>query len=500
MAEEIVQAAVLLGALLFLSKIGEEAAERAGLPGFSGSIIVGVLLSNAVLGLASPSKLGHGLLLFVIGINFTLFLAGIEELSNPSLLRPHLSEVVFTFTLLLLPTLSVAAFSTIAWGLGFQDSLALGVTMALVSAGPLMKILLARGALGDREARLLRIGLLAEVAGLVLFNALVQGFSLRKLIETIVFVIAVYMFGRHYLGELMVLIERHIHVKEAPFAIVIAMVTMTGYIAEMIGFNAAVTALLLGVFLSGYMEARPFYLERIRALTYGFLEPLFFIGIGVYASKPKPLDLLYSALVLALASAPKIVMATRIGYTPRESLTLLAKGGVDAALLLALLQSGAIGERIYTSMLVTLIASTLISSSAHRMKTRKPDILRYRLAEARLDMDIVDSEESAEYAARLVAEKGAVVVVDRFMRPIGYVTAEDFVEVDPAMLRRIPIKFFMRTEIPIVHENTTVAEIIGDPTLIREPIIAVVDDKGETKGTITPRKLLEAMIHREKTE
>ena len=492
--QDTVHAAVLVGALLFASKLGEETAERLGMPGFAGSIIVGLLLSNAVLGLVSPSDLEPALLLFIIGINFTLFLAGIEELSNPALLRPRLDEALITGALLASSTLVVALFSFYAWRLGAQESLAIGVTMALVSAGPLMKILLSRGMLGEREARLLRIGLMNEVSGLVLFNSLIQGFSPKTLLETAVFVALVYVIGRKYLDKILLFIERHMHVKEAPFAIVVALVTMTGYIAEMIGFNAAVTALLMGVFLSEYMEKRSLYLERIRAFTYGFLEPLFFIGIGVYAVRPDATSLMYTAVVLLLASAPKIVVTRYAGFTVREGLVTLAKGGVDAALLLALLQAHLIDESIYTPLLLALIVSTILSSSAYRVKARKPDILRLRLADLKLDVNIIDENESMAYAAKLVADKGAAVVVDRFMRPQGYIVAEDFVEIDPAMLANVPVRMYMRREVPIVKADATVADIVGDPTLIRDPIIAVVDHKGEIIGTITPRKLLELIV------
>ncbi len=494
MAGPVIQAAVLVGALLFASKLGEEVAERLGYPGFLGSVLVGVLLSQAVLGLVTPSELETALLLFILGINFTLFLAGVEELSNPSLLKPSLREVLSSSILLAAPTLMVAFFSQKIWGLGLEASLALGVTMSIVSAGPLMKLLLAKGRLGEQEAAILRIGLLAEVSGLIVFNSLVQGFTAVKLAETALFVVAVYAIGRRYLDNLLVMIERHMHVKEAPFAIIVSLVTMTGYLAEMIGFNAAVTALLLGVFMSEYMEIRPFYLERIKAFTYGFLEPLFFIGIGIYTVRPSIQDIGYAAALLALSGAPKLAVGVRMGLGVRGSLPLLAKGGVDAALLLALLNGGHIDNTVFTSALLAVVASTIIASSGARIGARVPDTLRRRLAEMELDMDIVEDSESAEYAARIVANKGAAVVVDKYMRPIGYVTAEDFVDVDPAMLRRIPIRYFMRAEVPIVRGDATLADILGDVTLVKEPIIAVVNEKGEVIGTITPRKLLSLLV------
>ncbi len=494
MEHSTIQAAVLVGALLLLSKTGEEAAERLRLPGFVGSVLMGLLLSDAVLGLVKPSELAPAIILFILGINFTLFLAGVEELSDSSMLRPNRREMLVSALVLAAPSVAVGLLLWLTASITAETALALGVTMAIVSAGPLMKILLAKGGLGQREYSALKVGLTAEVAGLIFFNTLVQGVALIKFVETVIFVAAIYMFGRHYFDELLMFIERHMAVKEAPFAIVVSIVIMAGYIAEMMGFNAAVTALLLGVFLSEYMELRPLYLERIRAFTYGFLEPLFFIGIGIYAVKPTPITLAYTAAILGAAAIPKILAAKALGFHGRETLVLLAKGGVDAALLLALLQAYMIPHSLYTAALLAIVVSTILSSISFPLEARKPDVARMKLTDLELEMDIVHANERASYAARIVAEKGAAVVVDEKMRPIGYVVAEDFVDADPRLLDNIPARFFLRTEVPIVRGDTTIVELISDHSLLREPILAVVNMKGELIGTLTPKKLLEILI------
>jgi len=491
---ETIHAAVLVGMLLLASKIGEEVAERIRLPGFIGSVLAGLVLSSAVLGVVTPEDLESASLLFMLGINFTLFLAGIEELSNPSLLVPRRQDIIATFLLLSSSMISTLAVLWILTDVSLRTALGIGLIMSIISAGPLMKILLSKGILGEREIAAMRVCLLVEIVSLILFNTVTQGFNVTKLVQSAAFVALVYMVGRHYLDEILMFIERHMAVKEAPFAIVVAMVIMAGYIAEALGFNAAVTALLLGVFLSEYMELRPLYLERIRAFTYGFLEPLFFIGIGVHAIRPSATTLVISAALLLAASLPKIAIASMEGFQGRERLIYLAKGGVDAALLLSLLQAKLLGYNIYTATLVAVIASTILSSLSFRVSERKPDALRLRLHDIDLDMDIIHVDERAEYAAKIVSEKGAAVVVDEYMRPVGYVTAEDFVEADPQLLRRLPLRFFLRTEVPIVPADKTLVEILSDISLLHEPIIAVVNDRGEIVGTITTRKLLSLLL------
>jgi len=491
LASEIVSTAILVGLLLLVSKVGEELSERLGLPGIVGAIISGIILSEAILGIVSPEEMEKAEILLVLGINFTLFLAGVEEFSNPALLKPTRLEVVGITLLLGTPLISTLLLTYSLLGLEFSSAIGVAIVMTIVSVGPLAKILLSKGMIGEREYRIMRIGIYVELVGLVMFNSLTQGFDPIGLFETVIFVLLVIAVGRHYLDDVLIMIERHIIVKEAPFAFILAIIIMAGYIAESLNFNAAVTALLLGIFLSEYMDKRPLYLERVRAVTYGFLEPLFFIGIGIYATK---LDLETFALSLALlsiASLPKILIGKWLGLGLRGGLVLLAKGGVDAALLLSLLSLGLVEEKIYTATLMAVIGSTIVASSVYRITVRTTEPLRTRLKDIQLPLDIVYEDEKAEYAAKLVVEKNAVVVVDNQLRPKGYVIAEDFVDIDPRILATMPLRYFIRGDLPIVDENTTLSDILSDFSLIHQPIIAVVNEKGEVRGTITPRLLLQ---------
>jgi Kef-type K+ transport system membrane component KefB len=493
---DIVGSAISVGLLLLAAKLGEEVAERAGFPGILGSILAGLILGEAITGVLSLEELGSGLLLLSIGINFTLFLAGVEELSSPSLLVPRKRDAVLALAVLALSALPVVLALQLLTDLSLQSAAGLAVVMAMVSVGPLMKILLSAGSLGEREFRILRAGLLVELVGLVLFNTLVQKPSFLMFAESAFFVTFIYFFGRRYLDDLLVLIERHIRVREAPFAFIVALVIMAGYIAEVMSFNAAVTALMLGVMLSEYMGKRPLYLERIRALTFGFLEPLFFAGIGVYAARPSILSLYNAALLALLSGAPKVLLAKSLGYGWRSGVALLAKGGVDAALVLSLLGRGLIDGQLYTSAVLALVASSLAASASYRVQIRHVERHRASLSDIELPRVIVREDASAEYAAEVVAKVGAAVVVDSNGRPRGYIVAEDFVGVDPYQLSRIPLRFFMRTDLAVVSFRSTILDVISDPALIRMPIVVVVDDDGIVVGTLTPRMLLELLVEK----
>jgi Kef-type K+ transport system membrane component KefB len=479
--------------VLAAAKLGEELAARAGLPAFVGAILAGLLLGQAGVGLVSPKDLEKLGLVLSLGINFTLFLAGVEELTNPRLFRPSSREALAAATLLSVSAVGVVLYVTLAKGVGAEAAVAYALAVSMVSLGPLMKLLSERG-LGERELALLRVGLMVELSAIVLFNSVFRGFNVYLLVETAAVAVAILLFGRTLLSRTLYRVERYVAAREAPFALIVALVIMTGYIAEALGFNAAVTALLLGVFASDYLIRRPAYLERIRAFTFGFLEPLFFAGVGLYAVLPGLQELVDSMVLLSLLLASRAASSAIIGVKGREQLALMAKGGIDAAMLLSLLHLDLIGAELYTAGVTSLVAATIIS--AFHVKGLKPavELWRVRIADLPLDHSVVYYREPAIHAARIVAKKSAAVVIDEDYKPIGYVVAEDLVEVDPRVLERIPTFIFSRPEVPVVSKDELVAEVLSDPAMVHEPIIAVVNDDGTLIGTITPRDLLEQIM------
>ncbi|WP_228546778.1 cation:proton antiporter [Hyperthermus butylicus] len=492
---EVTVAAVYVGFLLLAAKVAEEFMERIGFPSFLGAILAGVILGEGVLGIVPSEAMERAAILFMIGINFTLFLAGVEELSNPAMLMPTRQELLYGILLLGLPTLT--AFSLLYYiGLEASTAVGLALILAIVSVGPLVKILMAKGGIGNREISILRTALLSELGGLVIFNAVAtQGFNLLRLLESAVFVGFILFIGRHYLDDVLMAVERYVAAREAPFAIVIALIVTASYIAEIMGFNAAVTALIFGAFLSEYMMQRPLYLERIRALTYGLLEPLFFIGIGLQATRVDIVSLAYASAFFTAVSAPKLYIAWLQGLQGRELLAFLAKGGVDAALLSTMLQTGRIGGQLYTATLVAILLSAVSASASARITERAPEVPRLRVKDLPLDRDIVREDTYADYAAEIVSKRGAAVVVDENLHPVGYIVAEDFVGISSELLSHIPVKFLLRMEVPVVRADTTVAELLSDPSILHEPIIAVVNDRGEIIGTLNARKLLHVLLH-----
>ncbi len=483
--------AIAVGGILLAAKLGEDLVSRLRLPGFLGSLGAGLVLGPSLLGLVDTHLVEEMGILLSIGINFTLFLAGVEELSNPLLLRPSRRELLWAVYAFAPGLTAVALYAWLGLGLDPNTSILYASAAALISLGPLAKILLeAEHGLTGRVLSALRVGLVAELAGILVFNTFYHGATLYSILATPIFVAGIIVFGRSYLDRGLRLVERILAVREAPFAIIVALVLLAGYLAELMGFNAAITALMLGVFASTYLHERPAYLERMRAFTYGFLEPLFFAGIGLYAPRPGQEALLVSGLLIAIILPPRILAALGLGFPAREALVLGAKGGIDAAMLLALYLEHRITGDLYAAGVLLVVVSTVLAGTSIRTRGARPELWRMKLKEIQLGHDAVYYLEKASYASRLLADKGALVVVGDGYRPIGYITAEDLLGAPYEELEELPVHLFTRPEVPIVDGDTLVADVLADTSILHEPIIAVVDGEGRLIGTLKPQQLL----------
>ncbi len=502
MLEEAALLAVYLGLVLFTAKLFEDLARRGGLPGFIGAILAGFLLGPGGLGIISHEDVEKMGLLLTLGIEFMLFLAGAEELSEVKG-RVGWREALLTAALLTLTTLSVAAtLHVLAHGLPLNALLAYGLIMAIVSLGPLVHTLIDTGFLSTEEgAVLVKVGALAEAGGIVLFNMVYGGFNVYVAVSTPLVFIAVYLFGRRLLTKILYLVEDYVSAKEAPFAAIVAMILTASYLAELLGFNAAVTALLLGIFASEYLSERPGYMERLRAFTYGFFEPLFFAGIGLNMPRFTGATATLTMLLAGVTALPKLTVVAAAGLMP-AGIAVLAKGGVDAALLLTLytgLHGRMPGSLYGAGVSSMLLLSTLMALAMRRYVRREAgrEPWRMRVGELPLGYDVVRANDNLLTVSMMLSLGGssAVVVIDEEGRPVGYITASDLIYIAPREMRRLRAKDVMRTDIHVVRINDRVSELLKEHVML-QPIVAVVDEDGRIVGTLNPQKILRLLYSR----
>ncbi|WP_198429818.1 cation:proton antiporter [Sulfurisphaera tokodaii] len=494
MVSLLVDSLLYLGIMLILAKLAEEAFSRLNLVRFVGPIIVGVLLGPGVLDLVKINII----ISFItsLGIVFLLFLAGAEELGEKLKVE---SKDYFSFLIeLSLPILIISILL-----LYFKIfSLLLVIPLAMTSAGPLTRLLIDLGISKHKIGlALFYQSVLNEIVAVVLF-AIFSKFQILDIISILLVVLFIFL-GGGKIAKLLELIEGYVKVREIEFATIISVIFIIGYVAEVFSFNSAITALFLGFLLRDYLKDRPYLIERLRAFTYGFFEPLFFVSIGLYFVKISPTLLLLSLITFLVTIGSKffagLISAKIQGIDPViNGLGTSMKGGVDVSLLISALTSNLITPYQYSFSSLAITFSSLVLPLLFRMKFGKPKIQENKINLQQPVLNIIKNQtvvncyQTLREAIGIINERGyrAIVVVDENFRPLGYVSVSQLLEIDPNDYEILKVCDIYKNEVKILEKKSKVIDVLRVFRETEEPVVVIVDDDGRLLSVVYERELL----------
>jgi Kef-type K+ transport system membrane component KefB len=428
--------AILLDILILLvaAKIAAEVAERVGVPAVVGEIVAGILIGPSALGLVGTTSvlevLGElGVILLLLQVGMEMDLADLAAVG-----RASMSVAVVGVVLPMMGGLAVAS----AFGHDGNTALFVGSALAATSVGITARVFSDLRALTTVEARtVLGAAVADDVLGLVILTVVVrivtQG-SVSFLGVTgivgiaIAFLVIASVVGTQASPVLFSAVQRYS--RSAGTLIALALAFTLGF-AEIA--NAAKLAPIVGAFVAGLALSRSDQSERIeRELTPigHLLIPVFFLQIGIAAdvSSFARLDVLAIAGALfVVAVAGKILAFAGAAGSPGDKwligLGMIPRGEVGLIFATLGLKEHVIGESLYASLLLVVLATTLIT----------PPLLRWRLLALRArqrpdagagppmpvggwvyaDDGIVDLVPGApEYAALAIGLRAALAIAD----------------------------------------------------------------------------------------
>ncbi|HXQ92212.1 MAG TPA: cation:proton antiporter, partial [Nitrososphaerales archaeon] len=314
-----------------------------------GSILAGILIGPGVFNFIQVIP---PITLFIsLGINFLLFVSGAEEFEatrvRSMLGKKNMLLSIFQFTI------RFSAITIVAALLFHQliPALIIGIVAGMASAGPLTRLLTDTGlARTDEGTSIFSQVLIIEIAAVVVFSFVydlagkpftIESFTLIAA-ELSIAIIGIILFGRYVMIPLLEFVEKRFNSREAVFAIIIGLLLLTGFLGQLTGFNSALVALFLGLLLQKFFANRPLLMTKLHAFTYGFFEPLFFFGLGLYFIPVSPYLLLLGVVVFGVAiSIDAAVGATTsriFNVDPwKNAFGTCVNGGVDATLLVTAL-------------------------------------------------------------------------------------------------------------------------------------------------------------------
>jgi len=513
-------ALLFIGVLLFLAKMAEEVFERAKLVPYVAAVFVGILIGPGVLGLVSV--LPNISLFISVGINFLLFTAGALEFRDVDILKilnfrniaVGIAEFVLPFTLI--------SFVVFQLTHSIEIALIAGVVMGMSSAGPLTRLLSDTGLNKTEEGnRIFQQVVIIEITAVILFSFLTELY--RKAItipvvlsvtgELVLSLVLIILFSRYFLTYFFRKLDTSSRAHETLIASIIAVMLILGFFGQLYGFNSAIIALFLGIMLREFIKERPLVAEKVSTVTYGFFEPLFFIGLGLYFVRITPELLFLGALFLLTGLSLKPIAGwlfakkVNVGRI-RNALGTSVNGGVDAALLVVAFTLTMVSRYYYSVIMFAITLLTLVVPLLFNIGTPivPKDKSRYvwNIVESELrnvtagDVSKTLPTVSVRDTDTLITalrtcinlNARAAIVTDSRERVVGEIALRDMLILGEDKLRSLRVNQMALRSAISVHSNSSASDLINIFRTYDPPIVAVVDDNERFTGTVLEREIV----------
>ena len=382
------EAILFLGVLVLAAKIFGEAMHRINQPTIIGNVLAGIVVGPAMFAIVQPID---EIELFVsIGVFFLFFLIGLEEIDLPKLYKVLRGRIFAGSAIGFLVPFIVAGLFGIALDMDFIKSFAIASVIAASSLGVTAKILTDMGKLRST------IGLeIFTVTGIVEFIAIIvtsvflqinasEGFPnsidfVWLFVKMIIFFSIAGLLSVFVLPKFFRFIRQHLRVEQMYFAVVIGVILLVAYFAEISGIHGAIGALLLGIAVSRMTKEEYHEISKsVRAIGYGIFIPIFFAGIGLHFSTSfleLPIWIIVGFLAIIIGvkffGSFLAVVVAKMKFPKIVSYGVMSKGAVDLALLLSLLSAEILDTPLFSLLVLGTLVTLIISSVELQRKLKK---------------------------------------------------------------------------------------------------------------------------------
>ena len=538
---ELRQALLSLGLLIIVAKVLEGAFRRLGLKSIVAYATAGILLGPVLrsTGIWWIESSLHLQLLLTLGVFLFFFLIGIDEVDISSFMSSikgqYFLAAILSVVLSLGASLLVTTDVVFDFGLqlSFMESLALAGVLSMTSLGIVAKVLADDGQLkGPIGLQIFTVVIIAE-----LIMLLIIGFSIGEqaqegsavgilvLIGKIAgFAVVSWVLASRALPPLIALLQRVIQVPQLALGLIIGVLFLMVFGAEMMGLHGSLGALLFGASLSGLSyQVRREFVPGIRSVADGFLVPLFFASAGLSFSFSFATLPLWAMAGLALiplfgnfAGALIAAYVSRLTVPYAIASGLMGKGVAEIALLLVLWDSGIIDEIVFSFLVLVMfgyifLMPPVISFTVNRasrqtdLPTKLDDIprgiVRFALDDVTVD-DILNRASRHPNPALSVRDltqhwmspnQHDYAVVDKG-NLAGIVSVEMFRYLPKDSWAETPLEKVMRQETPWAWPDEHIEEVLQRMSDNSVSVMPVMERESEKfLGAITRGDIVELM-------
>ena len=424
-----------LSILVIGAKVFGELFHRIKQPTIIGNVLAGIVLGPALFSIVQP--LDEIELFISIGVFFLFFLIGLEEIDLPGLFRVLRKRIFLGSAVGFLVPFSIASVFALSIDITLVQSLALASVIGASSLGVTAKVLTDLGKLRSTVGlEIFTITAIIEFIAIVITSMIIQIDETQSLDlidfawlfgKMIIFFVGAGLISVFILPRFFRFIKNHFEAEQIYFGIVIGMILLVAYLAEISGIHGAIGALLLGIAVS--RMTRSDYLEisnNVKAVGYGIFIPIFFAGIGLHFSPnfiELPIEVIIGFLIIIVGGkffgSYLAVRIAKMRPLTTVAYGVMSKGAVDLALMLALLETGLLEDNLFSLLVFGTLITMTISSVELQRKLKK--LIQVKVGSSELGFLPV-------YFKRAVSDHTAIKVTEQ-----NYQKSNSFVTISEAL-------------------------------------------------------------------
>lgn len=260
-------------------------------------IILGVLAGGLGVPRASAVEL-----LGLIGSVFIMYMAGLEI--DPHLMRRYMLTSLTAGVVSFLAPAAIAYYALMLIGYSRIESMLAAIGTATTSVAVVYAIIRRRG-LSRRPLGqiVLATAMIADVSSILAFVLIEAGITLAVIGYFVGLAFAVWLLSRF-----LECVSGGEH--EAELRLILSFLIAAALVSEYVGVHAILFAFLLGVATRNTVSKSRLLEDKLSALTFGLLAPVFFIDAGLHATPEHQLLYVELAGLLLLATFPSKIVAT----------------------------------------------------------------------------------------------------------------------------------------------------------------------------------------------
>jgi Kef-type K+ transport system membrane component KefB len=392
--QEIMALLVQLSVMLIMGRLFAELARKLKQPAVVGEIIAGLILGPTILGLILPGWFENlfppgssSLVLdgFVqIAVVMLLFIAGLEV--DLHIVWQQGKQAVYTSMLGLIIPFGFGFVFAYLFPVFFGSndpathlaySLFMGTSMAITALPVIARILMDLNLLKSRMGMLvISSAMITDLIGWLIFSVVLgmigkqQNLSIiNTLLLTVGFTVAMLTLGRGIMNRALPWVNKKLAWPGGLLSLSLAICFLGAAFTEYIGIHAVFGAFIVGVALGDSEHLSERAKEIIHQFINNIFAPLFFVSIGLKVNFITNFDWALTLAIIAIAFAGKILgsgWGTRLGgFTWRESIAasfgMNARGAMEIILGLVALENGLINERVFVSLVIMALITSITS-------------------------------------------------------------------------------------------------------------------------------------------